>query len=177
VLAAVVVDLVAVLLVLLLPARQVAAKHAALAALLLASGYLYALLVAYTQASVLRTALLVTLALFGLLTLFAYRFEHLLLASHGRVLSFAVVAAIVLYLLASVFAPPGSTLVLALAGIVVVLVTASMAYRAKEIKQKECAPETAPPDYPRDALGILIDLRVVFNLLTQLLGGRRRVRR
>jgi FtsH-binding integral membrane protein len=172
-LAAAAVDLVAALLVLLLPARQVALKHAALGVLLLASGFLYAGLVAVTAAPVLLTALLVTLLLFGLLTFVAYRFEHLLLASHGRVLSYAVIAAVLLYIVASFFAPPDSGIMLWIAGAVVVLVTASMAYRAKEIKQKECAPETAPPDYPRDALGVLIDLRVVFNLLTQILSGRR----
>lgn len=172
-LALVVLEIASFLAILFLDGKLVLAKHIALAVWILTSGYLYALLVKYTNSNVLLYAIGAVLAIFVLLTAIAYRFEDWLLESHKRILYTITLVALIAYIIMIFVLPPRSHWLTLIAGALVLLITASVAYKAKDIKNKECN-STALPDYPKDAASILIDLRVLFNLIVQLLAGRRR---
>lgn len=159
--------------ILLVDARHVFIKNVLLLVWTILAGYFYSLLVNYTDSSILIFALVAVLLIFVVLTWFAYQFEELLLKSHERILNYLILGAVIVYIVTSLFMPFNSTFMFLLSGFLVVLITASVAFKAKEIKNKECS-EVAPPDYPRDAATILIDLRVLFNLITSMVRSRRR---
>lgn len=159
--------------ILLVNRRNVLVKNILLLVWTILAGYFYSLLVNYTDSSILVFALVAVLLIFAGLTWFAYQYEELLLKSHERILNYLILGAVVVYIVTSFFMPFNSTFMFLLSGFLVVLITASVAFKAKEIKNKECS-ELAPPDYPRDAATILIDLRVLFNLITNMTRSRRR---
>ena len=174
------IELAAFLFVVFLNAKYVLWKHLFLALWIVLGGYFYALLVTYTESSILLYALLITFFLFGIMTWFAYQYESVLLDKHRTILYILIIIGLVTYILSSFFLSPQSTFLYVLAIVLVVLITASIAYKAKALKNKECDPVANPPDYPRDSLSILVDLRVIFDLLIQIFQrngrGSRRLR-
>jgi FtsH-binding integral membrane protein len=152
--------------------KEIRKKYSLLAAWLLVSGILFAHVFIVFPPDVLSIALAATLGFLLLLTLFAFAFPHLLLKAHNRVLNTIIIGALLVSIVLLFVVPRNSLAFIGIFCVLGVLMVASLAYDTKDIMDMPCS-ETHPPAYVDQSVTMLVNLRLLFQSILNILSGRR----